>query len=174
MKYVKSVTCENCNLYFHRSLHQLSLSQPLKHLHLPLPPQQLSLLLASQLPRSLHTRMLAVGSHSGAQRDHRYISSPAKPAILHLSDWFTGLTLDWSQPTRSVHARSTNSACWAYTQLVPPANKALHTSHSYIVSHPPCTTPHSLQWTPWSKSELQSMGSRGPEFGFWLYNHVYN
>lgn len=44
---------------------------------------------------STHSSSIHLLAGSSALRDHHYISSPAKPKILHLSDWFGGsLTLD--------------------------------------------------------------------------------
>lgn len=61
----------------------------------------------------------------------------AKPLILHLSAWFRVLTLELSQPTYSVHARSTNSAGWTHTHLYPPALK--------VFSHPSGSQANSLK-----------------------------
>lgn len=73
----------------------------------------------------LTPQFLAGSRHPYALRDHHYFSSLAKPAILHLSDWFSALTLDQIQSTHSVHARSTNSDCSAHTLFSHHAKKSV-------------------------------------------------
>lgn len=122
LKHLHTTARLNCNLgqlLLPTQVPSPSLCQPMKHLHLVLPPRQLSLLLTSlQISHSLHAPWLAAGTRC-ALRDRRYISSLAKPVIPHLSGCFGALTLDRGQPTHSVLARSTNSAVLGPHTVVP-------------------------------------------------------